>query len=357
MIHKLQMMRRVLYSLLLIPAAVALGGWIGGGMMGAPPRSLAPPPSGGGVACVYGGPAPTTPNLATTFGAPPVCIMYFDFTTMSTATMQSLIQCTGGWTAASPVFVLQSIQGNTMPCSDVKLITDGSVQVLDTTLTAAQGAAGNGDTHLGSIMGVSDLPYGTFTEVTFKFPASTYANNALGSFAEMGAQYYYGITSGGNLGSDNMEIYCQPASSGCTTGGSVGQAETNYNDGSRATGGTLFASLDSSVYHKLSFLDTTDGSSSAAICVYVDQAKNTGANSCEVANTGYLTGLGAGPVSTILAARMLMNLTDVGPQTFQIGSMRGNYDIYTKVLAIWGCANWRTTGCPIGATITSAPNY
>jgi len=311
-------------------------------------------PASNGTQCAVYGTAPSTPHLATAMGFT-TCVLYVDFTKITNAQLQQLVACVGNPNTSTPFQLQLPYTGREAPCSYMNLITDSACncQVLDVTLPKSEGTNGVAYINLNST-GFS-LPVGSFEEATWKVAANTYANNALESFAEVGSFYNYGFTSHGNIGMDQLEIYCQPSSIGCTISGSIAQNNTNFAGGQAPASACCypaFTALDMSIYHKMSSLNTTDGSTEAAICTYIDgQAPSPQARGqCAVGN-------GTGYDATILAARMDMNVLSTGTFSTNFApNMRGPYDNYMQNLSVWACSSWATSACPTPVQ-TTPPAY
>lgn len=314
------------------------------------------------------------------------CVANYDFTNTTTwnnnasaggsgfnfSTLSTWFQCSddgsGGY-----IFYLDT-GGVTPPCTDVHMITDGGVQVLDLTFTPTDFTNNvkyislistsrfNYPTPAGTL-----FPNGLYVEDVYRIPSSTYSSLSVdpGGVLIGGSAWTYGLGGSASPQTNVMEWdfgeqYAN--SSGGYEAINVGEhCPSNFQCGSASMTGQQASGWNPQAYQAYQRLETTDTSGNYGECAYLNGTPitYTGVNGC-------VTGTFAGGSSdaALNSKNQLIQWTGAqqASETCQnqaCAQPSGNVDMYIKRITIWSCPSWQTTtnGCAVSAVPTSPPSF
>jgi hypothetical protein len=321
------------------------------GASGAP--SISPTLVGGtGIACAQGPSfTGTVPSIVTSvWGANVACVNNSDFSTAFMGNTANWLSCAG----ASPVIwynVQPEAGSGAAPCSDYAIITDGGFQVLHQQYTCCGAgtdwANGIPDSHLASTAGDATSPgtlypsFGIYVTMTLRLGASTISSSCNSGSSNCGLidSYFWAP-------SDNQSTpFCEQDMDESYSLGYFDLGTSHTWSGATACpsnpSGTFNHFITLSSYHKIEYLLTSDGSTQAATCIWIDGTLS----GCTTATAG------TGPVShrqvaffTIMGHEFGLGC-DVGTSNCTTHPIIGARDAYIQNYEIFSCTSWASGVC------------
>jgi hypothetical protein len=320
---------------------------------------VVPPGRPSGIACAIGpNYTGTIPTDAQTAGFT-TCALNSDFTTSQFATVSNWL---GGTNCTftgigTPVWFNTDNGHGAAPCSDIRIITDGSNgTVADISYTQTDLSAGRLATQLSTVKQDSSQGHVFPSAVYFEwkgrvtsqsmasYNGSTNGSGGSGQFLLFGP-FLYGDTAATTAGDhfceqDFDEFYANPnavapgvinAFCSGSIGGPVPSAMQQCT--------TRCSNFDPTVMHVYGYLATTDGNQKLSVCTYVDGSKLGCSNMTRIS-----------PATTSFTTLQQMIL-ELGPENTAPNSFHGPQDALVQYLRIFTCANWNQSGStsnPIG---------
>jgi hypothetical protein len=279
-----------------------------------------------------------------------------DFTQPFYTNLSNWLNCAG---AASPQWWIEGGNGHSPPpCSRISMISDGGVQVMDMSFTAADAA------DLATVLttlntksytqGV-DFPNGAYWQATYRVTASGLNGNPFGT----GSNAWWTWSDTGQTGTSSSFIefdFLETYATGCCHNDSITHSWGSSPPGQPgmllAGFGTSAYPIDPTLYHTIAARITQDGSTNAAMCIYLDGKLQNCKDMVSSGNTG---------TKAITAAQLNQRnypVLLVGP--LNSTPVAATMDLLVKDVQIWTCPGWQgplnQPGNPCnGSVLTGAP--